>query len=46
MNEQLKIALLNAIEYIEEITDYGFDYIAIELLGIKKELLKELKGEN
>lgn len=42
MELQLQISLLNAIEYIEELTNYDFDYIAKEILGIDLEVLEEL----
>jgi hypothetical protein len=44
MELQLKISLLNAIEYIEELTTYDFDYVAKEILGVGDALLKELKS--
>jgi hypothetical protein len=46
----LLVSLVNAIEYIEELTnDYSFAYIAKNILGIEDlqvlKALKEIKGE-
>lgn len=43
--KQLLIALLNAIEYIEEITGYERKFIVTNLLGIDEKLLKQLEEE-
>jgi hypothetical protein len=43
MELKIIVSLLNAIEYIQELTNYDFDYIAKEILGIDIATLKTLK---
>jgi hypothetical protein len=43
MELKIIVSLLNAIEYIQELTNYDFDYIAKEILGIDTATLKTLK---